>query len=156
MYKKTTAGKVTPAILSVWTGKKKSPEHERVNATNVPILKLQNTVRAGDVSARKERFLKGKYHIEIARSLSYTMHSVKTPPSTLDDLLTFLCAAERVSLWVLWVFARAFSSVPPRSPPGAGRARSVCRWWSGCTDSWRVQPGRPRRTKSRDWCSSGR
>lgn len=81
--------------------KKKSPEHERVNATNVPILKLQNTVRAGDVSARKERFLKGKYHIEIARSLSYTMHSVKTPPSTLDDLLTFLCAAERVSLWVL-------------------------------------------------------
>lgn len=50
----------------------------------------------------------------------------------------------------------ASSSVHPRSPPGAGRARSVCRWWSGCTDSWRAQSGRPRRTKHRDWCSSGR
>lgn len=48
------------------------------------------------------------------------------------------------------------SSVPPRSPPGAARARIVCRWWSGCTDSWRAQSGRPRRTKPRDWCSSGR
>lgn len=73
-----------------------------------------------------------------------------------SGLLTFLCAAERVSLLVLWVFATASSSVPPRSPPGAGRARSVCRWWSGCTDSWRALSGRPRRTKPRDWCSSGR
>lgn len=32
----------------------------------------------------------------------------------------------------------------------------MCRWWSGCTDSWRVQSGRPRRTKPRDWCSFGR
>ena len=32
----------------------------------------------------------------------------------------------------------------------------MCRWWSGCTDSWRAQSGRLRRTKPRDWCSSGR
>lgn len=32
----------------------------------------------------------------------------------------------------------------------------MCRWWSGCTDSWMAQSGRPRRTKLRDWCSSGR
>lgn len=72
-------------------------------------------------------------------------------------LLTFLCAAEQVSLLVLWVSATASSSVPPRSPPGAGRARSGCLWWSGCKDSWRARTGRPRcRTKPRDWCSSGR
>lgn len=70
--------------------------------------------------------------------------------------LTFLCVAERASPLVLWVFATASSSVRPRSPPGAGRARSVYRWWSGCTDSWRAQSGRSRRTKPRDWCSSGR
>lgn len=74
----------------------------------------------------------------------------------LSCLLTFLCVAERVSLLGLWVFATVSSSVPPRSPPVARRARSVCRWWSGCTDSWRVPSGRPRRTKPRDWCSFGR
>lgn len=82
--------------------------------------------------------------------------SKQVPIIIIWGLLTFLCAAERVSLWVLWVFVTASSSVHPRSPPGAGRARSVCRWWSGCKDSWRAQSGRPRRTKPRDWCSSGR
>lgn len=32
----------------------------------------------------------------------------------------------------------------------------MCRWWSGCKDSWRAQSGRPRRTKPRGWCSSER
>ena len=32
----------------------------------------------------------------------------------------------------------------------------MCRWWTGCRDSWRARSGRPRRTKPRDWCSSGR
>lgn len=32
----------------------------------------------------------------------------------------------------------------------------MCRWWSGCTDSWGAPAGRPRRTKPRDWCSSAR
>lgn len=77
--------------------------------------------------------------------------------STWPYLLTFLCAAERASPWALGVSATAYVSDPRRSPPGAARARSGCRWWSGCTGSWRAPSGRPRRTKRpRDWCSSGR
>lgn len=77
--------------------------------------------------------------------------------STWPHLLTFLCAAERASPWVLGVSATASFSDPPQSPPGAARARSGCQWWSGCTGSWRAPSGRPRRTKRpRDWCSSGR
>lgn len=78
-------------------------------------------------------------------------------PGVCLNLVAFLCAAERVSPWALGVSATASVSDPPRSPPGAARARSGCRWWSGCTGSWRAPSGRPRRTKRpRDWCSSGR
>lgn len=77
--------------------------------------------------------------------------------SSWPEILTFLCVAGRASPWAPGVSATASASDPPRSPPGAARARSGCRWWSGCTGSWRAPSGRPRRTKRpRDWCSSGR